>query len=273
MLSVVTSNVNGVRAALRKGGLTQLCEAQQAGRADVICLQEVRATTEQLQECLDEAGFERVHVVHDSSTKLGHAGSAIISKYPLGDVVVGLGKGEFADKGRWAEATVEHPDGAVVIASIYVPTGDAEIEEKQAEKYRFLDVMTKRMRAHQKRGVEALMVGDLNVAHRKVDLKNWRGNQKSAGFLPEERAYFDTWLDKHGWVDLHRRAFGDVEGPYTWWSNRGQAFDNNVGWRIDYLLATPGLADRCTDIEIGRAASYAERWSDHAPVTARFRSR
>lgn len=270
MLTVVTTNVNGVRAATRKGGLGLLREAQVAGRADIICMQEVRATTEQLQECLDEAGFEGVHVAHDSSTKLGHAGSAIVSRYPLNDVVVGLGKGEFAKVGRWAEATVDHPDGAFVVASIYVPTGDAEQEQKMAEKYRFLDAMTKRMRAHQKNGIEAVLAGDLNVAHRKVDLKNWRGNQKAAGFLPEERAYFDKWLDKHGWVDLHRRAFGDIEGPYTWWSQRGQAFDKNVGWRIDYLLATPGLAERCTDIEIGRAASYAERWSDHAAVTAHF---
>jgi exodeoxyribonuclease-3 len=270
MLTLLSANVNGVRAALRNGGLHQLGAAQAAGRADVICLQEVRATTDQLHECLGEAGFEGAYVVHDSSTKLGHAGAAIISRMPLEDAVVGLGNGEFAEVGRWAEATVDHPDGAFVVASIYVPTGDAERPEKQAEKYRFLDAMTKRMRAHQKNGAEAILAGDLNVAHRKVDLKNWKGNLKAAGFLPEERAYFDAWLDKHGWVDLHRRAFGDMEGPYTWWSQRGQAFDNNVGWRIDYILATPGMAARCTDMEIGRAASYAERWSDHAAVTARF---
>ena len=270
MLSVVTTNVNGVRAALRKGGLHQLLDAQNRGRADVICMQEVRATTEQLHECLQEAGFADVHVAHDSSVKLGHAGTAIVSRFPLTDVVVGLGKREFAKVGRWTEATVEHPDGAIVVASIYVPTGDTEREEKQAEKYRFLDAMTKRMRAHQKNGAEALMVGDLNVAHQKVDIKNWKGNLKSAGFLPEERAYFDAWMTKHGWVDLQRRHFGDVEGPYTWWSQRGPAFDNNVGWRIDYMLATPGLAGRLAGVEVGRAASYAEQWSDHAPVTARF---
>lgn len=270
MLTVVSANVNGVRAALRKGGLAQLREAQDVGRADVICLQEVRATTEQLHECLAEAGFDGAHIAHDSSAKLGHAGVAIVSKYALQDITFGVGAKEFAKTGRWVEATVDHPTGAFVVASVYVPTGNAEIEEKQAEKYRFLDAMTKRMRAHMKSGVEALMVGDLNVAHRQADLKNWKGNLKSAGFLPEERAYFDAWLGQHGWVDLHRRYFGDVDGPYTWWSNRGQAFDNNVGWRIDYLLATAGLAGRCTDIEIGRAASYADRWSDHASVTAYF---
>ena len=212
MLTVVTSNVNGVRAALRNGGLEQLREAQESKRADVICLQEVRATTEQLYECLDAAGFTDSHVVHDESTKLGHAGVAIISRLPLTEVRYGVGPREFAKKGRWVEALVEHPKTPFVVASIYVPTGDAEVEEKQAEKYRFLDAMTKRMRAHMTSGQEAVMVGDLNVAHRQVDLKNWKGNLKSAGFLPEERAYFDTWLDKHGWVDLHRRCFGDVEG-------------------------------------------------------------
>ncbi len=270
MISVVTSNVNGVRAALRNGGLPQLREQQQAGRADVICLQEVRATTEQLHECLDQAGFTKVHVAHDASAKLGHAGVAIISRLPLTDVAYGVGPKEFAQTGRWVEATVEAGQTPIVIASIYVPTGNAEIEAKQAEKYRFLDAMTKRMRGHMKRGSEALMMGDFNVAHREIDLKNWKGNLKAAGFLPEERAYFDTWLDKHGWVDLHRRAFGDIEGPYTWWSSRGKAFDNNVGWRIDYLLATPGLAARCTNIEIGRAATWDTRWSDHAAVTAHF---
>lgn len=271
MLTVVSANVNGVRAALRNGGLSQLRDQQQSGRADVICLQEVRATTEQLHECVAEAGFGDAHVVHDSSAKLGHAGVAIISRLPLSDVRFGVGPREFSKTGRWVEAMVAHPSGPLLVASVYVPTGDATIPEKQAEKYRFLDAMTKRMRAHMKSGSEAIMVGDLNVAHREVDLKNWKGNLKNAGFLPEERAYFDAWLGKHGWVDLHRQHFGEVEGPYTWWSSRGKAFDNNVGWRIDYLLATPGLAARCTGIEIGRAAAWNQRWSDHAAVTASFR--
>lgn len=271
MFSVVTANVNGVRAALRKGGLAQLQAAQKSGKADVICLQEVRSTTEQLHECVEEAGFKHVHVAHDSSARLGHAGVAIISKYPLHDVHYGVGPKEFAKQGRWVEATIDDGKREVRIASVYVHAGDSEIEERQAEKYRFLDAMTKRMQAHMKRNTDVLLVGDLNVAHREADLKNWKGNLKSAGFLPRERAYFDTWLDKHGWVDLHRQFFGDIEGPYTWWSNRGQAFDNNVGWRIDYLLATPELAGRLKDLAIGRANSYAERWSDHAPVTARFK--
>lgn len=271
MLSVVTVNVNGVRAALRKGGLAQLRSAQRAGKADVICLQEVRSTTEQLHACLTEAGFGDAHVAHDVSAKLGHAGVAIVSKYPLHSIKYGVGPKEFAKQGRWVEATIQDGTREVRIASVYVHAGDSEIEEKQEEKYRFLDAMTKRMQAHMRGNTDVLLVGDLNVAHREVDLKNWKGNLKSAGFLPRERAYFDTWLAKHGWTDLHRQHFGDVEGPYTWWSQRGQAFDNNVGWRIDYLLATSDLASRLKSLTIGRAASYAQRWSDHAPVTAVFR--
>ncbi len=271
MFSVVTANVNGVRAALRNGGLAQLREAQVAGKADVICMQEVRATTEQLHEALAAAGFSAAHVAHDCSAKLGHAGVAIVSRYPLQDITFGVGPKEFAKTGRWVEATVDIKQTPVVVASIYVPTGNAEIEEKQGEKYRFLEAMSRKLRAHMKSGADAIMVGDFNVAHRELDLKNWKGNLKAAGFLPEERAYFDNWLGRHGWVDLHRRRFGEVEGPYTWWSSRGKAFDNNVGWRIDYLLATPGLAARCTDLEIGRAATWDSRWSDHAAVTAWFK--
>jgi exodeoxyribonuclease-3 len=115
----------------------------------------------------------------------------------------------------------------------------------------------------------ALVCGDLNVAHREVDIKNWKGNIGKAGFLEDERAYFDRWFDRH-WVDLGRRLGGEGPGPYTWWSWRGQAFDNDAGWRIDYQIATPGLAGRASAVRIGRAPSYAERWSDHAPVVVDF---
>jgi len=130
--------------------------------------------------------------------------------------------------------------------------------------------MTKRLKAAQTSEQLFLACGDLNVAHREADLKNWKGNLKMAGFLPEERAYFDKWFDKLGIVDLGRRAAGDVEGPYTWWSFRGKAFDNDAGWRIDYHLATSALASLCKDVAVHRADSYDQRWSDHAPVVATF---
>ena len=268
MLNVVTINVNGVRAALRKGGLAWLRDAWDNGRADVICLQEVRATTEQFHEALAEAGIPDTHVAHDSSERLGHAGAAIVSRFPLLASKTGLGT--FTKHGRWAEARVETPLGALDIVSVYVHAGDSERAERQAEKYQFLDAMQRRMQKARKGDVETLILGDLNVAHRKEDIANWKGNLKSAGFLPEERAYFDRWFDTHGWVDLGRVHGGEGPGPYTWWSMRGKAFDNNVGWRIDYALATPGIAERCTGVDIWRAPSWGERWSDHSPVTVAF---
>jgi exodeoxyribonuclease-3 len=152
---------------------------------------------------------------------------------------------------------------------------------KQVEKYKFLDAMVERLPLLAEHNPLAVVVGDLNVGHRKLDIKNWRGNVKRAGFLPEERAYFDRFMGAEddpdynagagfGFVDIGRRAAGEVEGPYTWWSARGQAFDNNTGWRIDYQLATPQLAAKVTNYTVDRAASYAERWSDHAPVVVDY---
>lgn len=139
-----------------------------------------------------------------------------------------------------------------------------------AQKYAFLEVVTRRLDELMAAGGHAVVVGDLNIAHRNVDIKNWKGNLKTAGFLPEERAYLDRWIDGDGWVDLGRRFGGEGPGPYTWWSNRGQAFDNDSGWRIDYQLATPGLAERVTEVVVDRAASYDARWSDHAPLVVTY---
>ncbi len=269
MLGVISVNANGVRATAKRGGFTWLKSQVDSGAAQVICLQEVRATTEQLHEVLGEHGLGDLHVAHDSSARLGHAGVAILSTLPLANVKTGIGAKEFADTGRWVQATIDTSAGPLTVASIYVHSGDAE-KPVQQEKYRFLDEMTKRLKSAQKSGELFLACGDLNVAHREADLKNWKGNLKKAGFLPEERAYFDAWFTKHGITDLGRKVAGEIEGPYTWWSWRGQAFDNDAGWRIDYHLATEKLAPYCTDVVVNRADTYAERWSDHAPVTATF---
>jgi len=269
MFGVTTVNVNGVRAAARRGGLAWIKEQLDTGASQVVCLQEVRATTDQLLAVLDEAGFGEINVAHDSSARLGHAGVAILTRLPLTNVKTGVGAKEFADTGRWVQGQVETPKGALTVASVYVHSGDAE-KPVQQEKYRFLDAMTKRLKAAQTSEQLFLACGDLNVAHREADLKNWKGNLKMAGFLPKERAYFDKWFDKLGIVDLGRRAAGDVEGPYTWWSFRGKAFDNDAGWRIDYHLATSALASLCKDVAVHRADSYDLRWSDHAPVVATF---
>ena len=269
MLGVISANANGVRASLKRGGFDWIKGQLDAGNAEVVCFQEVRSTTDQLHEVLAAAGLSDLHVAHDSSARLGHAGVAILSTKKLSKVKTGVGPKEFAETGRWVQAEIDTKKGPMTIASVYVHSGDAE-KPVQQEKYRFLEAMTKKFQVAQKTDDLFLACGDFNVGHRKLDIKNWKGNLTKAGFLPEERAYFDKWFDKVGVVDLGRKHAGEVEGPYTWWSWRGQAFDNNAGWRIDYHVANSKLAPHCKEIVVGRADSYAQRWSDHAPVTAKF---
>lgn len=271
MFSVVSANVNGIRAAARRDNLDWL----KASGADVLCLQEVRAPDDVLVKILADSGLGHWDVVHAQAAAAGRSGVAILARTPLQAKRVGIGAKEFADSGRWVEATVESVHGPVTLVSTYVHTGEAGTD-RQDEKYRFLDAMTKRMRqlrvASKKVGGHVVVCGDLNVAHTSRDIKNWRGNRGKAGFLEEEQEYLSKWFVKD-WVDLGRAHAGDVDGPYTWWSWRGQAFDNDSGWRIDYLLATPELAGALTSFEVGRAPTYAQRWSDHAPVVATFESR
>jgi exodeoxyribonuclease-3 len=269
-LHVVTANVNGLRAALRRGGLQWLALCG----ADVLCLQEVRATPEQVAEALGAAGLGGWHLALAPGARGGHAGVALLSRTPLSDVRIGLGESEFADQGRWVEASVADPSGGnpIRIASVYVHTGESEGPRRE-EKERFLAGMGAWLAA--RRGQPALVCGDLNVAHTANDIKNWRGNRGRAGFLESERAHLDRWYaeppDGLGWVDLGRRFGGDGHGPYTWWSWRGRGFDTDGGWRIDVVLASPALAARATGVVVHKAVAYAERWSDHAAVSATFR--
>lgn len=262
MFRLCTANVNGVRAAHRRGGMDWL--AQRAH--DVVLMQEVRASDDQLAESVAPLGV--VHIAHAPAAQAGRSGVAIVSRAPLTEVAVGLGPEEFADSGRWVEAVLATDSGPVRLISVYVHSGEAGTE-KQDEKYRFLDAMTERMRHLASSGEAVVVCGDINIAHTARDIRNAKGNKGKAGFLPEEQAHLDHWLAA-GWVDLGRAHAGDVDGPYTWWSWRGQAFDRDTGWRIDYAYATPALAARMTGYEVGRAPSYAERWSDHAPVTVAF---
>lgn len=267
-LRVITSNVNGIRAALRRGGLDWLAQAD----ADVICLQEVRASAAQLAESLGASALSSWHVAHVEAPEKGRAGVAVVTKAAPVAVRDRFRQTAINDQGRWIEVDLDTDVGPVTIASVYVHSGEAGTPKQEA-KYAFLEGMDSRMRALVKRaskdGVEALVCGDWNIAHREVDIKNWKGNLSSAGFLPQERAYLDRWFAE-SWIDLGRRFGGEGPGPYTWWSWRGKAFDNDAGWRIDYHVATPELADRATRVSIGRAPNYAERWSDHAPVTVDF---
>jgi exodeoxyribonuclease III len=268
VIKVVTANVNGIRAAARRGGLAWLA----ASGAEVMCLQEVRATDDQLAEVLDEAGLGHLHVAHTEAASKGRAGVAILTTMPQTVVRTSIGPDEFADSGRWVEVDVDTAAGPLTVASTYVHTGEATDEARQSEKYRFLDAVEARLthlgRPRARR--QAIVCGDLNVAHTERDIKNWKGNRGKAGFLEEERAYLDRWYDVHGWTDLGRRFGGDGPGPYTWWSWRGRGFDTDGGWRIDYALATRKLAARAVGVEVGKAATYAERWSDHAPLTVTF---
>ncbi|MEU0089978.1 exodeoxyribonuclease III [Kribbella sp. NPDC006257] len=265
MLKVATVNVNGIRAAYRRGMAAWLEETD----PELLLMQEVRATDEVLR---DHLGGDW-HIAHAEPTIEGHkgrAGVAIASRRPIKLETTEIGPERFAGCGRWVEAEIVLDDGSTLSAiSTYVFTGEFETPRRQAEKYAFLDAITERLSVLRADGRHVLMCGDLNIAHREVDLKAWKANRKKSGFLPEERAWLDS-LFAAGWVDLGRHFGGDGPGPYSWWSWRGKAFDNDAGWRIDYQIASPALATTATTCRTHRAPTYAERWSDHAPVVATY---
>ncbi len=260
MLSIATVNVNGVRAAARKG----MVDWFNSSKPEILCLQEVRAPRAELESIVRESMGSNLHVYDHEASAKGRAGVAIISKQAAKSVRTGLGAKEFDSAGRWIEADFETKAGLLTVVSCYVHSGEADTP-KQVEKYKFLKVMEERMAALSKNNGLAVVVGDLNVGHTELDIKNWKGNLKNAGFLPEERAHFDNFA-KQGWVDMGRAAHPGVPGPYTWWSYRGKAFDTDAGWRIDYQLATPALAKLGQNYRVDRAESYDARWTDHTPV-------
>ena len=260
MLRISTVNVNGIRAALRKGMGTWMDSVD----SPLITLQEVRAANDIVFDILADSGY---HVQSADAEAKGRAGVAILSKTEPVATRVGNGDEYFDTAGRWIESDFRLEDGSLLtVVSAYVHSGEVDTP-KQVDKYRFLDAMIVRLPQLAQHADHALLTGDLNVCHTELDLKNWKANRKKAGFLPEERAYFDRFFsDEIGYVDVHRRLSGEVPGPYTWWSMRGQAFDNDAGWRIDYQAATPALAEAATGARVDRAASWGERWSDHAPL-------
>jgi exodeoxyribonuclease-3 len=271
---IITANVNGIRATARRGGLEWLA----AAKADVICLQEVRATHEQLHEVLAESGLAKWHVEHSASEDLGRNGVAVLTKAAPLASREGVGDAAFARSGRWIEVDLDSKYGPLTVVSAYVHSGEAETQ-KQIDKYAFLAAMDKRLaalrRSATRKKSHVIVTGDFNIAHAEVDIKNWKGNRDKAGFLPEERAYLDRWFGAAGtgdgpWADLGRALGGPGPGPYTWWSWRGKGFDTDGGWRIDYVIATPEIAAMAKSAEVGKAPTYAERWSDHAPLIINF---
>ncbi|MCG2620658.1 exodeoxyribonuclease III [Arthrobacter sp. I2-34] len=261
-LRIASVNVNGIRAAYKRG-----MDAWLADRGvDILCLQEVRAPDAVVRELLGDGW----HILHAEAEAKGRAGVAIASREAPVATREHIGHDYFATAGRWVEADFQVPGAAgtsvLTVVSAYVHSGEVDTP-KQVDKYRFLDVMVERLPALKASRDHVLVVGDLNVGHTTLDIKNWKGNVKRAGFLPEERAYFDRFFGEEiGYLDVHRSLAGEVDGPYTWWSWRGQAFDNDTGWRIDYHMATPELAALAADAVVDRAASYDARFSDHAPL-------
>jgi exodeoxyribonuclease III len=262
VLTVTSVNVNGLRAAAKKGFVEWLAQTS----ADVVCLQEVRAEQRQLPDGVGRP--EGWNVVHAPAAAKGRAGVSLYTRREPDRVRIGFGSAEFDDSGRYVEADLP----GVTVASLYLPSGEVGTE-RQDEKVRFMDEFLAYLKELRERaaadGREVVVCGDWNIAHQRADLKNWRGNTRSSGFLPEERAWLDRVFapEDGGYVDVVRTLHPDVEGPYTWWSYRGRAFDNDTGWRIDLHTATPRLAGKAVKGFVERAATHAERWSDHAPVT------
>lgn len=316
-LTIATLNVNGIRAAVKKrhddnlGMLPWLDETP----ADVILLQEVRATPEQTQKALAPALDKGWHWVGaDNELAKGRAGVGILSRAPLTDVQVGFGSEEFDRMGRYISGTLpaEHSGIAedVRVASLYLPSGSAQ-SEKQDEKYRFLDAFGDYLAAKGaagRDGAHIVIGGDWNICHREQDLKNWRTNRTKSGFLPQERAWMDSvfgcWPDEEPqathvnatererkagsftdgsawtppapnadpvWHDVVRRLHPDADGPWSWWTYRGQAFDTDAGWRIDYHAATAPMLERADKAWVEKPSAYDRRWTDHAPVFVEYR--
>jgi len=263
VLTVSTVNVNGLRAAAKKGYVDWLA----ATTADVVCLQEVRAEPGQLCATIREP--DGWHIAYAHADAKGRAGVALLTRQRPEAVRVGFGITEFASSGRYVEADLL----GVTVASLYLPSGEAGTG-RQVDKQRFMDAFLPYLAEAKRRAAaadrEMLICGDWNIAHREADLKNWKGNQKNSGFLPEERAWMDRIFGEVGYVDIVRALHPDVAGPYSWWSYRGKAFDNDAGWRIDLQVGTPSLAQRALSAVVERAPSYDKRWSDHAPVTVTF---
>jgi len=252
-LRIISINTNGIRSAAKKGVFAWL--AQQ--NADYVCIQETKAQPEDLH---GDPTFSPpgLHTHFFSAQKKGYAGVAVYAKNKPDAVLNTLGEKEFDDEGRYLEVR----SGNLSVVSLYLPSGSSG-PERQASKDRFLEFFLPKLREWRNNGRDYVICGDWNIAHRNIDLKNWRSNQKNSGFLPHERAWLDTLFGEVGFVDGYRALHPTLEGDaYTWWSNRGNAYANNVGWRIDYQIVSPSLAKT-----IQAATVYkGEKFSDHAPL-------
>jgi len=250
LMRIVSLNVNGLRSAARKDLYAWLA----AQKADIVCMQEIKAHEADLDgEMLSPRGF---HAAFSLAQKKGYSGVGLYASRKPDAWQRGFGSEEFDSEGRYLEARF----GSLSIVSVYLPSGSSSPERQQA-KFRFLDQFLPHLKTLRASGREFIICGDWNIAHQQIDLRNWRSNQKNSGFLPEERAWLTTVFSEVGFVDVFR-SLNPNPDQYTWWSNRGQAWSKNVGWRIDYQIATPGIA-----VTARREAIYKDRrFSDHAPL-------
>jgi exodeoxyribonuclease-3 len=256
MLRIISANLNGIRSAAKKGFMEWLNHQS----ADFICVQELKAQEVDLApEILSAHGL---NAYFHYAEKKGYSGSGIFTPHAVEHMQLGFGNPEFDAEGRYVEVQI----GQLSVISVYMPSGSSSPERQEA-KFRFLDAFLPHLIQLKKSGRQILLCGDVNIAHHEIDLKNWKGNLKNSGFLPEERSWLTNLFSEQGYVDVYRQLEPDASDTcYTWWSQRGQAYAKNVGWRIDYQIATPELAQAAR-----KAGVYKEqRFSDHAPLIIEY---
>jgi exodeoxyribonuclease-3 len=255
-MRIITANLNGIRSAVNKGFLIWM----QKQDADVICMQELKAqVADMTPEMLAPDGyFGYFHYAE----KKGYSGVGIYCKSKPDQVIEGLGIKDIDDEGRYLECRF----GNLSVVSLYLPSGSSG-EERQTFKFSVMARFMPHLQALKASGRDVVVCGDWNIAHQEIDLKNYKGNKKNSGFLPEERAWLTQLFSDVGWVDVYRRLHPETtDACYTWWSNRGAAYEKNVGWRIDYQIATPDLAQKAVSASIYKI----ERFSDHAPLIVEY---
>jgi exodeoxyribonuclease-3 len=252
MLRIITANLNGIRSAAKKG----FFEWVKIQSPDILCIQELKAQEADLDEAL--LAPHGYHGIFQYAQKKGYSGVGLYCKQKPDHIKIGFDEGEFDNEGRYVEARF----GKLIVISAYFPSGSSAPERQEA-KFRFLDIFTPHIKKLKAEGLEIVLCGDINIAHHENDLKNWKGNIKNSGFLPEERDWMTKLFDGIGLVDVYRYLHPNTTDEcYTWWSQRGQAYVKNIGWRIDYQIATPGFARQAQRSEIFKA----EKFSDHAPL-------
>lgn len=253
-MRIISANVNGIRSAYKKGFYQYLA----ASGADIVCVQELKAQEADLDDSMRAP--HGMYGVWHCAEKRGYSGVALYSKREPDRVQTGMGIAEFDAEGRFVQADF----GNLSVISLYLPSGSSS-EERQQVKFRFLEVFYPMLRELQTQGRDIVICGDWNIAHQNIDLKNWKGNLKNSGFLPEEREWIGKVIAELGWVDIWRTLYPETPG-YTWWSQRGQAYAKDVGWRIDYQMATPALAGRARSAHVYKQ----EKFSDHAPLVVDY---